>query len=381
MRALKMKLALSMCMLWFLSFGQNNVLIEGYIIEDKNNKSTIPHATVRVLDFQTNELEAKLTASVQGKFLIKVPKGRKFRIIADHPRYIDQEQLVSTIGLKDKKRVQVELQMGQKPGYIFDVTLSENKSNGTAFLNSIDSARIEVYNNTTRKEELVLLNNPSPVFNFFFQNGNHYTIMIRKKGYFNKRIEAYVDVDDCILCFDGLSMEGVSEMMSKGNANGLFLANIELEPIKINRTYEIENIYYDFDKWYIRPDAAAELDKLKTILKDNQHIIVELGSHTDARGNDNYNLKLSEKRAQAAVEYLATTEGINSDRLQAKGYGEEILVNRCTNGVNCTEREHQINRRTELKIIGTIDIDPLDKKSLKQIIEDEQMEVILSKKN
>ena len=205
--------------------------------------------------------------------------------------------------------------------------------------------------------------------------------MIRKKGYFNKRIEAYVDVDNCILCFDGLSMNGVSEIMTDGNKMGTFLANIEMEPIEVNKTYDIENIYYDFDKWNIRPDASVELDKLQTILKDNQHVIVEMGSHTDARGNDDYNLILSDKRAKAAVEYLATKEGIDIERLQAKGYGEEQLVNRCTNGVNCTEKEHQRNRRTALKIIGTIDIDPLDEKSLKEIIDSEQMEQLMSVKN
>ena len=66
--------------------------------------------------------------------------------------------------------------------------------------------------------------------------------MIRKKGYFNKRIEAYVDVDNCILCFDGLSMNGVSEIMTDGNKMGTFLANIEMEPIEVNKTYDIVTI-------------------------------------------------------------------------------------------------------------------------------------------
>ena len=176
-------------------------------------------------------------------------------------------------------------------------------------------------------------------------------------------------------------MTGVSEVMTDGNQMGTFLANIDMEPIKINKTYEIEDIYYDFDKWNIRPDAAIELDKLKTILKDNQHVIVELGSHTDARGNDNYNMLLSRRRAKAAAEYLAATDGIDLERLLAKGYGEEQLINRCTNGVNCTEREHQRNRRTALKIVGTVDVDPLDKKSLKELIEADQVEELMSKKN
>ena len=149
---------------------------------------------------------------------------------------IDAEKIVSTIGLKAAKKMTVNIKMEHKPGYIFDVTMTESNHKGTALLPSIDSARIEVYNNTNRKEELVLLDHPSSVFNFFFEKGNHYTIMIRKKGYFNKRIEAYVDVDNCILCFDGLSMNGVSEIMTDGNKMGTFLANIEMEPIEVNKT-------------------------------------------------------------------------------------------------------------------------------------------------
>ena len=379
MQALKIKLTLILSLLCVFVFGQNNVLLEGYVFAE-NNRGFVRGAQVKILDNQTNELQAEMTTEMEGAFAVTVPKGRKYRVVVNHRSYIETEKIVSTIGLKDAKKVFVKIEMEHMPGYIFDVTMAESRNNGTALLTSIDSARIEVYNNTTRKEELVLLDHPAPVFNFFFEKGNHYTIMIRKKGYFNKRIEAYVDVDSCILCFDGLSMTGVSQMMTAGNQMGTFLANIELEPIEINRTYDIENIYYNFDKWNIRPDAAIELDKLKTILKDNQHVIVELGSHTDARGNDDYNLILSEKRAKAAAEYLAATEGINLERLQAKGYGEEQLVNRCTNGVNCTEREHQRNRRTALKIIGTVDVDPLDKKSLKELIEADQVTQLISKK-
>ena len=380
MQPLKIKLFVIFSLICFVALGQNNVLLEGYVSAE-NNRGFVKNAEVKILDHLTHKLQAKITTGINGNFAIKVPKGNKFKVIVVHKNYIDAEKIVSTIGLKAAKKMTVNIKMEHKPGYIFDVTMTESNNKGTALLPSIDSARIEVYNNTNRKEELVLLDHPSSVFNFFFEKGNHYTIMIRKKGYFNKRIEAYVDVDNCILCFDGLSMNGVSEIMTDGNKMGTFLANIEMEPIEVNKTYDIENIYYDFDKWNIRPDASVELDKLQTILKDNQHVIVEMGSHTDARGNDDYNLILSDKRAKAAVEYLATKEGIDIERLQAKGYGEEQLVNRCTNGVNCTEKEHQRNRRTALKIIGTIDIDPLDEKSLKEIIDSEQMEQLMSVKN
>ncbi|MBB6240309.1 outer membrane protein OmpA-like peptidoglycan-associated protein/tetratricopeptide (TPR) repeat protein [Pedobacter sp. AK013] len=126
--------------------------------------------------------------------------------------------------------------------------------------------------------------------------------------------------------------------------------NLQLEAIVINKAIKLENIYYDFDKWNIRPDAAIELDKLVKIMIDNPTIWIELGSHTDSRGKDSYNLKLSQKRAESAVQYIIS-RGIDKNRIAAKGYGETQLLNKCGNGVNCTEEEHQLNRRTEFKIV------------------------------
>ncbi len=121
-----------------------------------------------------------------------------------------------------------------------------------------------------------------------------------------------------------------------------------LDKLAIKRTFRIENIYYDFDKYNIRADAKPELDKLVTIMNENP-INVELGSHTDSRGSVSYNDKLSQNRANSAVEYIIS-QGIDKSRITAKGYGEHQLTNKCSDGVNCTEEEHQANRRTEFKI-------------------------------
>ncbi|MBS7564429.1 OmpA family protein [Mucilaginibacter sp. Bleaf8] len=127
--------------------------------------------------------------------------------------------------------------------------------------------------------------------------------------------------------------------------------NLYLEKIVLKKAIRLENIYYDLDKADIRPDAAIELDKLIKILKDNPTIEVELGSHTDSRGDDDYNKELSERRANAAVDYITTVGGIDEYRIIARGYGESRLLNRCGNGVKCSETDHQLNRRTEFTII------------------------------
>jgi outer membrane protein OmpA-like peptidoglycan-associated protein len=122
-----------------------------------------------------------------------------------------------------------------------------------------------------------------------------------------------------------------------------------LEKIIINKPIVLKNIYYDFDKWNIRPDASLELDKLVKVLEENPEINIELGSHTDSRGSDEYNRVLSQKRAEAAVAYIVS-RGISQSRITAKGYGENIPVNQCVNGVKCSDEEFQMNRRTEFKV-------------------------------
>lgn len=126
---------------------------------------------------------------------------------------------------------------------------------------------------------------------------------------------------------------------------------VAVQKLEVGAIIEIPNIYYDLAKWNIRTDAAIELEKVVQFLDDNPTIKVELGSHTDSRGSDVSNQTLSQKRAQSAVDFIVQ-KGININRITAKGYGESKLKNRCANGVNCTEEEHQQNRRTEIRITG-----------------------------
>jgi len=123
-----------------------------------------------------------------------------------------------------------------------------------------------------------------------------------------------------------------------------------LDSLKKGKTFRLDNIYYDFNKYNIRPDAAVILDGLVKIMQDNPTLKIELSSHTDSRGSDQYNQTLSQKRAQAAVDYLVS-KGITRDRMIAKGYGESRLLNRCANGVKCSEADHQLNRRTEFTVL------------------------------
>lgn len=128
---------------------------------------------------------------------------------------------------------------------------------------------------------------------------------------------------------------------------------IYLDPIP-SEEYEftLQGIYYDLDKADLRPEAKKILDSLIVILRNNPTLVIELASHTDSRAEADYNIKLSQRRAQSCVDYLMQN-GIPKDRLKPVGYGETKLVNDCADGVDCTEEEHQQNRRTTFRVLST----------------------------
>ena len=122
--------------------------------------------------------------------------------------------------------------------------------------------------------------------------------------------------------------------------------NVALKQIDIGQSIVLKNIFFDFDKATIRIESAGELDRLIKLLTENPTLKIELGSHTDSKGSDDYNQKLSQSRSQSVVTYLIG-KGIATDRLVAKGYGETVAV-----ATNDTDAGRQENRRTEFKILS-----------------------------
>lgn len=112
----------------------------------------------------------------------------------------------------------------------------------------------------------------------------------------------------------------------------------------------VVNVYYDSEQAYIRQESKPDLERLLGVLKDNPNVQIEISSHTDARGDDAYNLQLSQQRANAVAEWLVRNS-IARARIKTQGYGERYPVNHCTNGVPCSEEQHQQNRRTEFLLL------------------------------
>lgn len=202
---------------------------------------------------------------------------------------------------------------------------------------AIDSATVRILPDTSDIQISELPTNSEGKFGKQpVEEGKSYTLLVQRKGFISKR-EPF--------SMDGRAIPPI--FLTKELTDTTFNVTIRLDKLELNKTFVLENIYYDLNKYNIRPDAAIELDKLVQILKDNPTMKIELSSHTDARATDAYNMTLSQNRAESAVSYL-NSKGIDADRMIAKGYGErELIVPNAK-----TEEEHQRNRRTEFTILS-----------------------------
>ncbi|MNS84115.1 Photosystem I chlorophyll a apoprotein A2 [compost metagenome] len=108
-------------------------------------------------------------------------------------------------------------------------------------------------------------------------------------------------------------------------------------------------IYFDYDLWYIRKESKVILGRVVELMKKYPEMVIEIGSHTDSRGNEKYNADLSQKRANSTREFIIQS-GIEAKRVSAKGYGESVPIIKCKTDESCSEEEHELNRRSEFVI-------------------------------
>ena len=233
-------------------------------------------------------------------------------------------------GYKYDRRIWVAVK-----GHVIDDATKQNIS-GAAINLSLRSENL--------KEGDVVINTDSsrgdePYF-FNLKTEKLYKVAATKEGYFASS--------------QTFSTQGVTK-------SDTLVVDIYLKKMDKEKAYRLNNIYYDFDKWDLRPESKATLDTLYNILMENPTIIIELSSHTDTRGSDEYNLNLSQKRAESCVNYLINERGIPKERIQPKGYGETKTLDDCSKYTECPMDQsgdcpcHQLNRRTEFRIIGELD--------------------------
>jgi len=179
-------------------------------------------------------------------------------------------------------------------------------------------------------------------FNFLLDADHKYRVVVSKEGFYPDTTVSFntVGLLDSYTVKKTVTLKSMPPKEDEGE-----------EIVEANKPIRLNNIYYDFAKWDILPDAEDDLGYLKSLMDDYPDMVIELSSHTDSRGNGPYNQNLSQKRAQSAKNWLVA-QGINTLRIKAVGYGEAAITNQCIDGVRCSESEHRVNRRTEFKIIA-----------------------------
>lgn len=221
----------------------------------------------------------------------------------------------------------------------------------------IDGAKITIQNLTDGTEE-VFVSDELGMFEDALIAGKDYKVKVEKDGYFavteNVSTRNTAGSREVKLNLEMLELSNPDGTADGGTGNndgtGNGVDGKLPKGVDANSPYQIPNILWDYNKADVREDARPYLDYVAKLLKDNPGLKVEVSSHADSRGSDFFNDELSNRRAKAVSEYLIS-KGVKRSMLISRGYGKRKLLNKCSDGVECTEAEHQVNRRTEFKVI------------------------------
>ncbi|GJM31675.1 MAG: hypothetical protein DHS20C18_06760 [Saprospiraceae bacterium] len=274
--------------------------------------------------------QPKLTTDRSGEAYAEMDENTDYLILISKPGYTTKEITYST-GSKDAT---LPLEIMLEPSNCMTL---EGKVFSNRYNLKIPNALIRIVNDCDGTEELAHTNIKG-VFEVCLAMGCDFTITAEKDGYSTEQTEI-----STVKMRGSRSMNIELSLTAKSNV-------VLKEPIRKGTVIILENIYYDFNKSAIRKGAAPDLDALAKLMKQYPTLEVELGAHTDCRGTDAYNLELSLRRAESAKDFLVQ-KGIAANRMSVFGYGEAFPRNRCRDGVDCSEEEHQYNRRTEVKVL------------------------------
>lgn len=289
------------------------------VLENLPEKKPISYMNVVLKDEQGNTIDTLIT-NYFGQIEFKAKKDRSYTFLLGDDNYENKEHRLSTFNITSSDTLKSEILLD--PRKVLVTTIAKDSKTDETLANTA-----VVFRNKETDEKIEAVTNEKGEITMKLPRNQQYEIFSSKKGFIDK--------------VDSLTT-GIQPELNK---------IVKLEKIKAGTTFKIENVFYDFAKATLRPESKIELDKLAEFLLKNDNIKVELSSHTDSRGSDKANQKLSQARAQSCVDYLLT-KGVKKDNIVAKGYGESKLVNKCKNNVPCTEDEHQANRRTEIKILS-----------------------------
>lgn len=307
--------------------------IKGTALNPEGDK--LEEVMVYLMDKDSN-IVAEAKTSADGAYSFEVENEGDFYLKGTKSDYFDGSNAFK-VGNEDEVIADVVLEKDPNMSLVCLITEKGN-------LNPITGVKITLTNNFEGSEEVIITDSTGSFMRRLLDKKLNdrisYNIKIEKEGYLTK-----VSTYNTALDHEGEYL--VHKVID------LTLDKIEVGT-DLAKIIDIQPIYFDLGKHNIRPDAAAELDKMVTVMNDNPEMVVELGSHSDCRGSKSSNQRLSDRRAKASAAYIKQRIS-NPDRIYGKGYGESKPVNHCecegSRVVPCSEEEHQANRRTEFTIV------------------------------
>lgn len=325
-------------------------IISHLIVTDAETNSAIGNAVIKVENVNGNEIAFQGETDVKGLLKVIIEYGSVYKVTIEKLGFLSVEQEVTA----------KELMIGIP--YLFNlekakcVELYGTVINGN-YNKEIPDTEITLINKCTG-EKTVVISHADGSFDFCLENGCDFDIIASKSNFM--AAEAQVSTIEPIkrnmkeIKIEMLPTRKLLKNNKVGNIE--FSSNVkkyllgdEKANFSVGQVLTLKNIYYDFNKSNIRPDAKVELDYIVTMMNEFSSMEITLISHTDSRGNERYNKRLSEKRAISARQYIIS-KGISPGRIIASGYGEAELKNDCKDDIDCSDGKHQINRRTEILI-------------------------------
>jgi len=318
------------------------------LVYDKNSGKPIEAALVDM-----NCPERQLTTGTDGRIFFEMPLGRTCRFEADKEEYSANSTAGSTKGYKSGEKLLVSIPLDRPLDFSLEGSITSVGGQ------TLSKASLTITNDCGEPVD-VMEADANGEFKMKLRPGCCYLVKAEKKGFLvstenictrgkttSQDLTANIALNTVPSKTDVVVVEETSTITTP------------IPPTTINPTFPTSparplgfpTLYHDFDRASVQELYSDELRIIYNLIQANPGVIVEIGSHTDARGPASYNEKLSTRRAGEVAQYL-TEKGIDASRFSATGYGENRIINGCTDGVKCSEEQHQENRRTEVKVVG-----------------------------
>jgi outer membrane protein OmpA-like peptidoglycan-associated protein len=325
-------------------FVLNNKKNSGYISSNREGSNGYDYIyTIKpameldsVLSFVTNSFDGK---SVKTPFVIVKNKeigenkiqGKDGKVMTTGPKDVAATYTFDADGYAPKTISLDKFDKSKLSEIVLDPLLRGTVSNSITN-QVVEGVKVYAIDKLTGERVASMITGKDGKWAFVLPEDREYDIFFEKDGFTTKMVNVKAN--------------------ERGDEIRATLDSLELQPeAKKGNKIEIRNIYFDFNKSTVKKESYKTLDNIVKYLEQNPKVKIELSAHTDMKGKDRYNLKLSDKRAKSAAKYIIK-KGISKRRLVGKGYGEKYILNRCKSyRVKCSDEEHAINRRVEMKIL------------------------------